>query len=448
MEKGSLLHHQEKPLVTVGGIVLLIFFLLPPAAITESSLLPFYNLGLMYAIIASVCIYRKLIKWDPVGLLALLYATSMAFSSLFNGGDLFGCITYYWPFAAALLLARALTPNYARELLWSVLLLCGFYVFANLVVIILVPTGTPLIHPDASNTFLGYRNGFCRFYLPALFASLLLDQVHGRRVSALSVSILFCSLAQSLLCYSATSLLALVLGCAIYPLLFNGRIRKKLSAVTYILGFLILFVAFVLFRLQNVLSIVFDLLGKDPTFVGRTYIWDASLERIDLDHFLFGYSGVSVPVISPEGMGVFYTAHNAILDIMVWGGFVATCIVAAMFVFAALNLYSGRNSVSSGTLSLYLGIFLLMGLVEHITCFALFLFLGIAAGWGFPGNNMVGPGLKTKLDVPAPCPLQASARTESVQKAYPYEPQRRSSVSTSGPIAKYDNSRPRIRGKK
>ena len=121
----------------------------------------------MYAIIASVCIYRKLIKWDPVGLLALLYATSMAFSSLFNGGDLFGCITYYWPFAAALLLARALTPNYARELLWSVLLLCGFYVFANLVVIILVPTGTPLIHPDASNTFLGYRNGFCRFYLPA-----------------------------------------------------------------------------------------------------------------------------------------------------------------------------------------------------------------------------------------------------------------------------------------
>ena len=308
--------------------------------------------------------------------------------------------------------------------MWSVLLLCGFYVFANLVVIILVPTGIPLIHPDASNTFLGYRNGFCRFYLPALFASLLLDQVHGRRVSALSISILLCSLAQSLLCYSATSLLALVLGCAIYPLLFNGRIRKKLSAVTYILGFLILFVAFVLFRLQNVLSIVFDLLGKDPTFTGRTYIWDASLERIDLDHFLFGYSGVSVPVISPEGMGVFYTAHNAILDIMVWGGFVATCIVAAMFVFAALNLYSGRNSVSSGTLSLYLGIF--------------------AAGWSFPGNNMVNPGLKTKLDVPAPRQLQASARTESVQKAYPYEPQRRSSALTSGPIAKYDNSRPRI----
>lgn len=115
-----------------------------------------------------------------------------------------------------------------------------------------------------------------------------------------------------------------------------------------------------------------------------------------------------------------------------------------MFVFAALNLYSGRNSVSSGTLSLYLGIFLLMGLVEHITCFALFLFLGIAAGWSFPGNNMVNPGLKTKLDVPAPRQLQASARTESVQKAYPYEPQRRSSALTSGPIAKYDNSRPRI----
>ena len=37
MEKGSLLHHQEKTLVTVGGIVLLIFFLLPPAAAQQQA---------------------------------------------------------------------------------------------------------------------------------------------------------------------------------------------------------------------------------------------------------------------------------------------------------------------------------------------------------------------------------------------------------------------------
>lgn len=364
-----------------AGVGLLLFFLLPTAAILKSPLALFYSLGTVYAVIAAVCLYRKLVGYDPIGILAAAYATGMALSTLFNGGSLINCITYYWSFAAALLLGRAMTPLYSKELLNALLLLCGFYTFSNLAVVLIVPEGTPVLRPNVSDTFLGYRNGFCRFYLPALFASLLLDQTRNKRISALSVSLYVASLAQSIVCYSATSVLALLFVGVLYPALFSLKLRAKLTAPTYLICYLALFVSVVLCRLQNALPTLLGFLGKDITFTGRTKIWDAAIEGIDAEHFLFGHYGASDSVIAPEGMHVFSTAHNAVLDITIWGGIVALVLVIAMFAICASNLHKDRSNLSAGTLSLYLGVFLLMGLVEYFTCAALFLFLGIAAGW-------------------------------------------------------------------
>lgn len=331
------------------------------------------------AVVASVFIYLYRVHIDLIGGLASAFFGSMCISISLNGGALDDCLLVYGPLAASLLFARAMVPAYQRELLWAMLIVTGSYAVVNLIVLCVVPTGTEFLHPNEDNTFLSYRNGFCRYYLPAIAAALLLNAESERRIPVVAIVLVVVGLAQSLIAYSATSILALAVFIPAMTIVFvSKKGRRILNAVTFDVAYVVLFIGIVILRFQNLFAGAIGAMGRNITFTGRTYVWDAALALLDNDHVLFGYLGVPGRLfVLPNGQSV-ATAHNAILDVTVWGGVIALGLFLAIILVVSIRLFRLRSQKSAAIVSVYLGTFLVMGLMEYITCTAFFLFLGIA----------------------------------------------------------------------
>ena len=358
-----------------------IFFLFQPRFLYSGTTASFMEIGAIAIMIACAAIYIKCIRIDLIGVFAFAYLAAMTLSCIINYGNPYFTLVTYGPLSASLLLARATIPGYKKELLWSIVAVTGTYTFLNLAVLCLIPVGDIPLHPDDSNTFLSYRNSFCGFYFPAIGASLLLDQESGKPCSPLSLALFASALAQSAISYSATSVFALAVFFVGICLITSRRIRRYLNACTFVGAYLVLFVGIVLLRFQNLFSLTVESLGRDITFTGRTAIWDLAISLIDQDHLLLGYNGVTERILTLPTGGSVGTAHNALLDVMLWGGLVALCLVGAIVLLASINLFKQRVDRSAAILSIYIGVFLLMGIVEFLTCTAFFLFLGIASSW-------------------------------------------------------------------
>lgn len=96
--------------------------------------------------------------------------------------------------------------------------------------------------------------------------------------------------------------------------------RFKVSLIKIYFGYLMIQIAIVVFRIQNLFSfIIVDMLGKDITFTGRTIDWDIALELIP-PKFLFGY-GYMDQNVEKLIIGDSYT-HNALLEQVFRGGLV------------------------------------------------------------------------------------------------------------------------------
>lgn len=340
------------------------------------------RIGLYVTLIVCLAFYIWRVRINLAGGLAIGFFVVMMISCVVNGGDAaFALYTVenYGNLCASFLLAIAALPRFRKELLQGIVLVTGIYTVLNFIVLLFVPVGDGALRPQIAYTFLGYRTGFCRFYFPAIAASLLLDQ-DGKKFCSVRTLILYVSaVAQSLIEYSATSVLALILFAVGVFLVSAAKPRRVLNACTFAGLYAFAFLGVIVLRMQDVLSGFIAALGKDISFTGRTSIWDLIFSMIDRSHLLFGYNGVD-GLVFPAGWRV-GVAHNAVLDTLLWGGLLGLSLAIAMVVVASVNLYRQRMSKTAAILSVYLGVFFLMGLVEHLSTVAFFLFLGIACAW-------------------------------------------------------------------
>lgn len=255
------------------------------------------------------------------------------------------------------------------------------YSVINLLLICLIPVGTEHFHPNADTTFLGHRNSACHSYIPAIVASLLLDALARKKCSLRTMALFLVGFAHTPLAYSATSLvamLALVIGLALIPRI---SMRRFLNGFTYLGCYLVAFFGIVILRLQYYLYPLFEtLLGKNASFTGRTEIWDVALSHLHGAHVLYGYCGSSEPLLIYQGVK-FNTPHNALLDIVLWGGLLGLATVGGLIALSLENLYKLRTQYGAAVLALSIGIFLLMGISEFIMGTPFCLLLGLAYCW-------------------------------------------------------------------
>lgn len=367
------------------ALILVFFMLIPPTRLIDP-----WKTPLVICVITSYafCLvaYFHSVKIDAIGVCGLGYFFVLLLDALIAHSSITSCFKYNFGFTCILLLARALFPRRKKELLWAASILLGLYSTYNVLDMFGFPTGKPLFYDGYIFGFLNNRNAFSRFYLAAIGCSALLDYYKGRRFSPPTAALFIVAFVQAIMMPSATSTVALAFFTVAFVAIHAQNLRKLFTAKYACIAYLVAFVALVILRLQGLLGfLVEDIFHKNITFTGRTPIWDTVIERLGAGpfHFVFGYYGTRDSLVpsNPE----IVSAHNGILEIAYQAGILGVIAGVSLFVIAAIRLYRSRSEYPSALVSIIIGAFLIVGLMEHITCGQLWLFLGIAACFGGTG---------------------------------------------------------------
>lgn len=372
-------HSNRLLIVAIAAYML---FLMPPnivVACGNYDILYFFRLAQYACVAVAFAAYLIRGRHTSFSVLVLLYAVFGLVTTVVGGGPFLGGVRSLLPTVAAILMAYSLAEKYRAELLRGVLYICSLLTLVNVVVTLIVPIGTPLLHELSTTTFLGNRNSFSRYYLSALFASALLDYPNGRFASPRTIAVLVLSVVQSILAFSSTSFVELVFVVVGYFIIRNQRLRQVSTASTYAVIYLAFFFLFVVFRVQGAFSFVIEgVFGKRLDFSGRTDIWDRAIGAMDGEHLLLGYyKGHSTPLGLVLGDPC-WTAHNAILDLLVWGGVIGLALFFGFVGIVCWRLYKTREMRLSAIYSLSLGANFIGGLMESIMFPYFGFFLGLA----------------------------------------------------------------------
>ena len=167
------------------------------------------------------------------------------------------------------------------------------------------------------NWFLGYKNSHILYIIPLLLISFLKDYNSKRKLGAKSYLYIILSISSTVLSKNSTGLFGLfiiILFLVLKKFLIN---IKWFNIKNYFLLYIFLFFFIIVFRLQNLFSfLIVDVLQRNLTFTGRTYIWDAVLEKIKQNKFL-GYGNMTF-----KYNNYIYSTHNSILEITYKTGYI------------------------------------------------------------------------------------------------------------------------------
>lgn len=358
-----------------GVLSLMFVIMLKPnvgATLSFFELAPLFSRPMWYTILVAVSIgilfiYMRRVGVDLFGGIAMGFGAVVFLSTIYSTGDLSWWAMQIAPCVAAVLVVAAFARQYGRNLLQGMFIASSFYLICNLVFLLQQPD---LLRFDAyEELFFGYRNITFRIAIPAIICSALLDVCDGKRFSVRTATVYCLSLLEILAGYSATSASALLLMGLVMLLIQAKRTRPLFNGAVYVVMYLVIFLAVIVFRLQDKLSFVIEnLLGRTVTFTGRTFIWDNVFQLLDLSHLIKGY-GMSYMDNAIVVNGVTYQhAHNELLHIILLGGIGALLFFSLLIFLAVRKLYQHRRDLFSALLSTALLGFAIIGLFE-VVCY-------------------------------------------------------------------------------
>lgn len=171
----------------------------------------------------------------------------------------------------------------------------------------------------------GAKNAQITYILPTVFCTyvdgFIINKKNTKSLLYL-IAVLLISVYILLIVKSATSIITLIIFTLL--LLFStNKIYSKLNIKTISLIYLVVVILIIFFQIQNNFSDLFhSLFGKDPTFTGRTDIWDKSLDYIKAQPFLgYGLEPSQIRTIKMNNIAAL-NCHNMLLEILYDGGLV------------------------------------------------------------------------------------------------------------------------------
>lgn len=324
--------------------------------------------------------------------LALAYGGCSLLTMVFGDAPLVWAVRVAFPCVSTMLLVGAFARTRGDELLWGMLIVTASYSVINTIELLYATAINPNAFGKVAFTMIGYRNAFSRIYLPALIASVLLDARRGKRFSLRSSLLLLAALIQSCLAFSATSAVELAFVVVGLALVQKRGIRRFMNAAVFGISYLVLFSLLVVFRVQSIFGLFIEkVLHRSLDFTGRTELWDQTLAAVYPDHLLFGRPKGGAPLLN-LGNESFWTAHNGILDVLLWGGLLSLVVSLALITIVCVGLHNRRSDYSASLYSLLLGAFFIGALMESVMFiqFAFFLAMAYAYARGEGSRFVVG----------------------------------------------------------
>ncbi len=293
-------------------------------------------------------------------------------------GDLNNCIsTILSILTPCLLIDYGMSKN-SLLTLRSLNLLFELMVYLNFFTILIYPHGMYVSSTTGyyENWLLGYDNLHIFTIILAITFSVLYSYRKDDKINLRSkLCILVCMLS-IFIRWSGTAVTAA--SVILIYLIFSKLINRFsiFNIKNYFIAYIIAFIGIVILKIQNKFSyFIVNILNKDITFTGRTFIWNYIIDYIRTKPLL-GY-GMELPNYRYNKSYIWrsYHAHNEFLEIFYTGG-IALFLTFIVILFTILKrLYANRNYKEVKFLSWILLSVFIITLTEVYTISLLFLLI-------------------------------------------------------------------------
>lgn len=350
-------------------LVLLILPFFEPTYISVNfsklhSLINLWKIGNLFIVLL---IYIKNMKISKYMIGILLYEFIVIFSTCINtSGNLnLAILDAISIIGICMILEYELTLK-PKRILGILEIVFILLITINFISILKYPNGLYATERYKNNWVLGYDNVHIVTFIPALMISMINGYFKGDKLTLKFLYLLtICSLSV-FICWSGNSLVAIILFDLF--IIFKNRIIHNsniFNYTNYLIVHISLFVSIVILRLQKIFSwLVVDILHKNLTFTGRTYIWDSTLELISRRKVI-GY-GVETSFIRTFKLGNKNAthAHNHILEIVYKSGIIGMIIYMYILYIVGKSLNYYKKNIISAIISFSILIFFIMMLIE------------------------------------------------------------------------------------
>ena len=328
-----------------GKILIFLFSLI---LLKPESLGRIFMLNQFFNYAKVVVLFVLLIYWlfnmknsSAVIMIGMIYVV-MLFSTIYHGGDIRGVIVDAASIIGIVLMGAIYSENI--ELLldtWYVLF--AFYISINFITVLAFPNGLYRIEGDMNPYFfLGHKNVCGRTISVMTGFMLYRTYLQQNRITKTMMFFVLVSYISIILFWSATSLVAFTIF--IVLVLFFTKKDLPVNINIYLVMGLSLFltIIFAILKMQNMFSfLIEDILQKNLTFTGRTFIWDRALDYIKMSPW-FGWGNHNADIFRIR-LGGAHT-HNTWLGFLYTGGCISLLFfIAFLFSYGKkLNRYKSK----------------------------------------------------------------------------------------------------------
>lgn len=316
-------------------------------------------------IIINYLLYKKKITNNKVSIytfLVILLELLIGFSTLYSNGE----ISRYFGPAISIIAFVLLTEIYFFELKLDFIKIVYFYLFIlmiiNIISILIWPTGIFVNKGGNSVYFLGIDNRFVFFYIPLIYFSIVYSLKKYNKLNFFVYLTIFLCLGSTIYLWSVGAFLGLFI--IFFSVLLQNKFKliRKVKMKYFIIAIIIINILVVFFQIQNHFEdFIINVLKKDLTFTGRTYIWKNSLSLIKI-HPIIGFGIQPIVLLQSYYYGVAHT-HNMFLNYLTISG----CIGLILYLFILFYISKKSNLIKDER-------------VRILSCFVVFTILFLSIG--------------------------------------------------------------------
>ncbi|MDE7445693.1 MAG: O-antigen ligase family protein [Lachnospiraceae bacterium] len=273
---------------------------------------------------------------------------SYAFSTIRMSQDYMTFIKTAGPITAICLLVDYSMQNNPEEYLDAIVFLLNTLFTMNFISILLYyPEGMyDLSYIVGDIYLLGFDNGMIYTLVPLVGYSCIRScKKRGRIISFDSIYSISIMLASVFYVRAGSGMVQALLFVFMVMLITGSSGRKIINPVVAFGTFYLATYLIVVRRITSHLQPLFDVLGKDSTFSGRTYMWNNALLSIN-EHFTLGIGATARTVLGKNGL-LYPHPHCLLLDFLYRGGIVMFALFTVLLIRFSSVYYKKSGVVKS-----------------------------------------------------------------------------------------------------
>lgn len=260
------------------------------------------------------------IKITKCSMLILVLELFTFFTTIYNNGDI---VKFCGP-AVSIIALTLLTETFFRILKLDYFRIIRNELFILTIINIIFQIKFPYgILPEIN--FLGIDNRLVFFYIPLIVFSGIYDYYNENKISKFTLVTMIITLWSTIRLWAVGGFLGLILISGIILLNKFAKMLKKLSLKKLIILIILINILVVFLQIQKYFEfLIVDVLHKDLTLTGRTYLWDWAIESIK-QKTLIGFGIQSDEYL----LNIYYWVahpHNMFLNYLTTTGIIGFCL--------------------------------------------------------------------------------------------------------------------------